>query len=50
MLKKPEMSKSKRALTDPVACMAWIQWTRVVMVSIAVWWGQDPNCVMGSKA
>lgn len=49
LLKNPEMSKRRRALAVPVAQVAWMQWTRVAMVSTALWCGWDLNWVMGIR-
>ena len=49
LLKDPKMLKRRRALAVPVAQVAWMQWTRVAMVSTALWCGWDLNWVMGMR-
>ncbi len=45
--KKPEMLNNRRVPMLPVACMAWMQWTRVVTAFMVVWWSLNLNCNMG---
>jgi hypothetical protein len=47
--KKPEMSKRRRAPMLPICLVVWILCMSVVMVSMALCFGWDPNCDMGRR-
>jgi hypothetical protein len=49
LLKKPDMLKSSKAPTLPVALVAYMRCTRVAMVLTALWCGCDPNCDMDRR-